>query len=113
MINVGVYGRVCDELASSYSRQVEEEVAKVGGRKMLYSHNFYTHTQFWGREGPFQKTMPSESHYLKLRKKYGAEGVYMSLFDKVCEKARSDTPMDPATRPLSARISRSLASYLL
>jgi len=113
MINVGVYGRVCDNLATNYSRWVEEEVAKGGGRKMLYSHNFYSHAQFWGQEAPFTNSMPSLSLYLKLLKKYGAEGVYVSLFDKVCEKSRPDTHIDPATLGLTTRISRAIAAYLL
>jgi hypothetical protein len=29
-------------------------------------------------------TLSLQEEYLALRKKYGAEGVYVSLFDKVC-----------------------------
>ena len=41
-----------------YSRKIEEEVAKSGGRKMLYSHNFYSEPQFWGKEGPYKVGIP-------------------------------------------------------
>ena len=112
MINVGVYGRVCDESARVHSRWVEEEVARRRGRKMLYSINLYTHDEFWGRDRPFKDVMPSEAEYLKLRKKYGSDGVYVSLYDKVCETSRPEATTN-SSLPWSIRIIRALASLIL
>ena len=112
MINVGVYGRVCDESAKVHSRWVEEEVARRKGRKMLYSHNYYTREEFWGREYPFKNAMPSEAEYLKLRKKYGAD-VFVSLYDKVCETSRPEAHANISSRSLGARLLHGLASFIL
>jgi len=112
MINVGVYGRVCDESAKEHSRWVEEEVARRKGRKMLYSHNFYTRDEFWGRERPFKNAMPSEAEYLKLRNKYGSD-VFVSLYDKVCETSRPLAHANVSSWSLGARLFHGLASFIL
>ena len=108
VVNVGIYGRVCDGRGSFYTKFLEAQIAKLGGRKMLYSQNFYSENEFWGREAPWKKTMPSESEYNQLRKKYAAEGVFPNLFVKVCEAAR---PPEQAT--FRNRLSNFLSNLLL
>eukprot|EP00281_Chroomonas_sp_CCMP1168_P014834 CAMPEP_0206218820 /NCGR_PEP_ID=MMETSP0047_2-20121206/3997_1 /ASSEMBLY_ACC=CAM_ASM_000192 /TAXON_ID=195065 /ORGANISM="Chroomonas mesostigmatica_cf, Strain CCMP1168" /LENGTH=561 /DNA_ID=CAMNT_0053641337 /DNA_START=205 /DNA_END=1886 /DNA_ORIENTATION=- len=89
LINVGIYGRVCDNEGRRYSRELEVYAAAHGGRKMLYSQNFYTEAEFWGRAGDeWKETMFDESKYRRMRSATSAENVLPDLYTKVCESAR-------------------------
>ncbi|KAL2257855.1 hypothetical protein VTK26DRAFT_9079 [Humicola hyalothermophila] len=76
MLNFGVWGpasfdrRECVRL----NRALEREVARVGGRKWLYAHTYYTEDEFWAHY--------DRRAYDALRDKYGA-GYLPSVYDKV------------------------------
>jgi hypothetical protein len=75
------------------------------GRKMLYSQNFYTAEQFWGREGGSwgKGAMYDKEGYDQMRKKYNADKVLPDLYSKVCEGSRtapSDTFWSACKRAL-------------
>ena len=56
---------------------------------------------------------PPTPHRIPLvTQKYGAEGMYVSLYDKVCESSRP-LPLSLAPPPLLTRLARLLASCLL
>ena len=61
------------------------------GRKMLYSQNFYTETQFWGKEGGAwgKGAMYDQEWYDHMRNKYNADKVLPDLYSKVCEGSRA------------------------
>lgn len=76
-LNIGLYG-IPNTLHSipKLTKQCEELIISLGGRKMLYSFCYFS-------EEEFNQIYPSET-YKTLRKKYGAEGKLPSLFEKVC-----------------------------
>jgi hypothetical protein len=75
-INIGVYG-VPNTAKSLEMCVLEQELAlkKCQGRKWLYTHSCYTPDEFW--------TIYSEPEYRELRQKYHAEGIFISIEDKV------------------------------
>jgi FAD/FMN-containing dehydrogenase len=76
MLNFGVWGptaygrRECVR----QNRALEHEVARLGGKKWLYAHAYYTEEEFWAHY--------DRAAYEGLREKYGA-GYLPSVFDKV------------------------------
>ncbi|CAM9669095.1 unnamed protein product [Chrysoparadoxa australica] len=85
LVNVGCYGRVSDGEGERYMREAESWVAQVGGRKMLYSQNWYTKEDFW-------RLYDREGRYQGLRYRYAAE-AFPDLYAKVCHQGwdESDT----------------------
>ncbi len=76
LINVGVYGIPQKGLDTPSSTALMEQLAKeLGGKKMLYSHSYYTPSEFW--------QIYAESDYRRLRQKYRAENAFTSIEDKV------------------------------
>lgn len=74
--NVGVYGYPAGgESGKQMTRWLEELAKKLGGRKMLYAHTYYSPEEFW-------QIYPKES-YDDLRKKYFAEGTFRSITEKI------------------------------
>lgn len=75
-INIGIYG--CPAGTDSIpelSKKFESYVDQIGGRKILYSLNYYSEEKFWKtRNRPF---------YQELRKRYGAEGRLTDLYQKI------------------------------
>mmetsp|Transcript_2119 Transcript_2119/g.4271 ORF Transcript_2119/g.4271 Transcript_2119/m.4271 type:complete len:166 (-) Transcript_2119:131-628(-) len=112
MMNIGVYGRVCDSEGRRYSKELEEFTAAHGGRKMLYSQNFYTENEFWGRAGhPWdQGAMFDEGGYHRLRQRLGADKVLPDLFSKVCEAGRAPPPQQ---QKLIKRLGDAVARLML
>jgi delta24-sterol reductase len=76
VINFGIYGlpQKCTPIAA-LTRQLEREAAHLQGRKVLYSHSYYTKEEFW--------QIYSQPDYQALRKKYYAEKVWHDLLEKI------------------------------
>lgn len=75
-INVGVY----KEFGHDYprfleaNRDIEQKVAELRGRKVLYAHSYYPRDEFWKIYG--------EAQYNALRKKYFAARAFPDIYDK-------------------------------
>lgn len=76
VINVGVWGEVDPEYSRflKANRDVENRVMELGGRKVLYAHQYYPKDQFW--------KIYDYAWYEMLRKKYFAEVVFPDLYEK-------------------------------
>lgn len=81
MLNVGIWGRVCDRSAVQYSVALEKEALSLGGRKMLYSSNRYT-------RGEWDEIFDKGGAYTGMRKRWDAEGRFPHLFEKTCVRGR-------------------------
>lgn len=76
MYDVGVYGMPKGNMPLlEINRQLEKWTTHAGGRKMLYSSVYYSPIEFWD-------IYPKEQ-YQQLRKRYYAEGVWLSIDDKI------------------------------
>lgn len=78
MLNIGLWGR---GLASSdldtfvqQNRRLESKLTELGGRKVLYSHTYYTEAEFW--------SLYDRKWYDELRDKYFASSL-LTVYDKV------------------------------
>lgn len=76
LLNVGLWGRASQDPAAfvEQSLDLERKLAKLGGRKVLYSHTYCTEQAFW--------TSYERSWYEELRHKYRAETL-PSIYEKV------------------------------
>jgi hypothetical protein len=75
-INVGVWGprmRSYDEFITA-NKQIESKLTKLGGKKWLYAHTYYTQEQFWN--------IYDQPHYNKLRTTYNADTL-PNIYDKI------------------------------
>jgi len=78
-IDIGLYGLPKNTLPiSEVTKDLEQTTSALGGRKMLYSHSYFKPEEFW--------KIYSFDEYQKLRKKYYAEGIWLSIEDKVLKK---------------------------
>jgi delta24-sterol reductase len=84
VIDVGVWGKVQGDYKTLFkiNRNFEKNLAKLGGRKVLYAHQYYPENEFWN---VYDKTW-----YTKLRKKYKAETVFPDIYEKTKVKERYD-----------------------
>lgn len=75
-IDVGVWGRPLNGKDSLYdlNRSLEAKLRELGGRKVLYAHNYYPRQEFW--------EIYDEKWYRGLRKKYFAETVFPDIYEK-------------------------------
>lgn len=76
MLNVGVWGhssRKIDRFMRQ-NRDLEAKLMELGGRKVLYSHAYYTEKEFWD--------MYDKDWYTKLRERYSATSL-PDVYDKV------------------------------
>jgi hypothetical protein len=75
-MNFGLYG-IPNHSASveQITRNLEQTTRLMGGRKVLYSHSYYTREEFW--------EIYSSKSYNALREKVGAEGFWHDIVDKV------------------------------
>lgn len=77
-INFGIYGIPGKSSPiSELTKTLELEVAKLGGRKVLYSKSYYTPEEFWNTY--------SKTAYDALRKKYQANGTWLSIEQKLLD----------------------------
>jgi FAD/FMN-containing dehydrogenase len=80
-VNVGFWGGV--ELPSGesepfHNRAIEQEVARLDGRKSLYSTAFYPEDEFWASYGG--------STYELLKKTYDPDGRLLGLYEKTVQR---------------------------
>jgi FAD/FMN-containing dehydrogenase len=61
------------------NRLLEREVTRLGGRKGLYSHSFYSPEEFWD--------LYDRSAYETLKAKYDPEGRFKDLYAKCVQGA--------------------------
>ncbi len=74
-VNVGFWGTVPQgSTPDHHNRLVEREVARLGGRKSLYSTAFYDETEFWDLYGG--------AAYEVLKKTYDPDGRLLDLYAK-------------------------------
>jgi FAD/FMN-containing dehydrogenase len=80
-VNVGFWGGVDlppGEAEPFHNRAIEEEVARLDGRKSLYSTSFYPEDEFWASYGG-----PA---YELLKKTYDPEGRLLDLYAKTVQR---------------------------
>ncbi|KAI8268231.1 Delta(24)-sterol reductase [Colletotrichum sp. SAR 10_98] len=76
MLNVGVWGHSSKKIDRfmRQNRDLEAKLMELGGRKVLYSHAYYTEKEFWD--------MYDKDWYTKLRERYSATSL-PDVYDKV------------------------------
>ncbi|MDP1836387.1 MAG: FAD-binding protein [Chlamydiales bacterium] len=75
-VNVGVYGIPKSGVPiPNIVRELEQLANDLGGRKVLYSFNFYSPEDFW--------KVYDRERYNALRTHYGAEGVLANFYEKL------------------------------
>lgn len=82
MINIGVWGEKHlphDEFVE-LNRQLEAEVSRLKGCKVLYAHSYYTREEFWG--------IYRQDMYEKLRTRAHAKTVFPDIYDKIVVKSK-------------------------
>lgn len=75
-IDVGVWGKVpgtTDEIIQM-NKDLEDELIKSGGRKVLYAHQYYSEENFW--------KIYDKKWYEELREKYHANKVFPNIYKK-------------------------------
>ncbi|KAH6640154.1 hypothetical protein F5144DRAFT_589697 [Chaetomium tenue] len=86
MLNIGLWGAASGDVETFVRQNMELEsvLTGLGGRKVLYSHTYYSEEKFWG--------LYDRPWYDSLRRKYGATSL-PNLYDKVhvdVEKVKSE-----------------------
>ncbi|MBA3602081.1 MAG: FAD-binding oxidoreductase [Parachlamydiaceae bacterium] len=75
-INFGLYGIPnYSGPVEQITRKLEQTIRLLGGKKVLYSHSYYSREEFW--------EIYSHASYKALREKTGAEGFWHDIVDKV------------------------------
>ncbi|KAI9677753.1 MAG: hypothetical protein M1829_002525 [Trizodia sp. TS-e1964] len=76
MLNIGLWGKAADELGAfvAQNRGLETRLQELGGRKVLYSHTYYTESEFW--------RIYDREWYDALRRKFHALTL-PSIYEKV------------------------------
>ena len=83
-INFGFWGGVRSaHPPGHYNRLVEEEVARLGGKKSLYSTSFFTETEFWSHY--------NRDAYGRLKSRYDPDDAFPDLYRK-CVAAHQPHP---------------------
>ena len=81
-VNFGFWGTVplpAGRADGYYNRLVEDEVARLGGHKSLYSTSFYPEDEFWRRY--------NGEAYQALKRAYDGDGRLLGLYEK-CVRGR-------------------------
>lgn len=81
-IDVGVWGKPEIKFKADkdtnvliqLNRDIEKKLTELGGRKVLYAHQYYTEKEFW--------KIYDKDWYLGLRKKYFADAVFPDVYEK-------------------------------
>lgn len=76
VLNIGMYG-IPQEAAPMevIMKKLEQQIAKLGGRKVLYSRSFYTPEEFW--------KIYDQKSYSRLREETRSKGVFADITEKV------------------------------
>ncbi|ELQ42945.1 FAD binding domain-containing protein [Pyricularia oryzae Y34] len=84
MLNIGLWGRGAQDLDEfvAQNRRLEERLGELGGRKVLYSHAYYTEGEFW--------SLYDRKWYEELRERYGAMDL-PSVYDKIRIDAKTSS----------------------
>lgn len=81
-IDIGVWGKTMGN--HSYlikiNRNIEKMLHKLGGRKVLYAHQYYPENEFW--------QIYDIKWYKVLRKKYHAESAFPDVYEKTYVKEK-------------------------
>ncbi|MCP5470042.1 MAG: FAD-binding oxidoreductase [Chlamydiales bacterium] len=80
LVNVGLYG--------AFQKSLDQEIAYLGGRKMLYSLTSYSEEEF--------RALYDVEAYDALRKKFYAEKIFPHVYDKIVWNRKS-TPQKITT----------------
>jgi hypothetical protein len=76
MLNIGLWGRASSDIDTfvRQNRRLESKLTELGGRKVLYSHTYYTELEFW--------QLYDRKWYDDLRERYSATSL-LTVYDKV------------------------------
>ncbi|KAE8442634.1 hypothetical protein EG329_002991 [Mollisiaceae sp. DMI_Dod_QoI] len=76
MLNIGLWGPASSDLDTfvAQNRRLESKLTELGGRKVLYSHTYYTEDEFW--------SLYDKKWYDELRERYSASNL-LTVYDKV------------------------------
>lgn len=79
-IDVGVWGKVQGDYQElvSLNRKIEKKLTFLGGRKVLYAHQYYPENEFW--------EIYDKKWYKNLRKKYYADIIFPDVYEKTYVK---------------------------
>lgn len=130
-VNLGIYSRCADGSAAEVTRRLEAWVTANGGRKLLYSNNYYwlePSSSTRRREGEPETAAGDRSRmrsradlwkvggygregYDAMRLAYGAEGVLPRLEDKVLTGAEAELGVGPGAEEVAWDVR--LARFLL
>ena len=76
VFNIGVWGEIKKDFSDfvQLNRGFEEKTFRLGGRKMLYAHSYYTLEDFW--------KVYDQKWYKALRDKYLAIDIFPTVYEK-------------------------------
>ena len=82
VVNVGVWGALRRDYKDfvTENRQLEQAIARSGGRKVLYAHTYYTPPEFW-------RSYDKKS-YDMLRQRYAAAVIFPTIYAKIIVNRR-------------------------
>ncbi|KAK3316955.1 hypothetical protein B0H66DRAFT_478479 [Apodospora peruviana] len=100
MLNIGLWGAASKDLSTfiNQNRDLEARLKELGGRKVLYSHTYYTEDEFWA--------LYDKKWYDGLRESYSATTL-PSIYDKV------HVDVDKVQNEQKERLGRSWISWLM
>lgn len=76
IVDIGVWGKIKSDYIFSLklNRSIEKIIKKLGGKKILYAHQYYSKEEFW--------QIYDHKWYQNLRKKYHAEKIFPDIYEK-------------------------------
>lgn len=76
VFNIGIWGRIGKHYINcvQLNRDLEREAHALGGRKMLYAHQYYSPDVFW--------KIYDQAWYRSLRSTYRADTVFPTIYEK-------------------------------
>jgi delta24-sterol reductase len=82
LVDVGIWGPISDTKKDleKENKRFENHLESYGGRKMFYAESFYSEQEFW--------KIYDKKWYSSLRRKYKAENIFPTIWEKVTVKKR-------------------------